>query len=72
MAGPEPDVAIAQLDGQLTSNDDQELVGVSVGVPDELALSDQHRQKLASEEAPTPTRKVTQCEHLTTRPCLSR
>jgi len=33
LAGPEPHVAIAQLDGQLTSNDDEQLVGVVMGVP---------------------------------------
>jgi hypothetical protein len=38
LAGAEPHVAVAQLNGQLTSNDDEQLIGVVVGVPDELTL----------------------------------
>jgi hypothetical protein len=32
------DVAVAQLDRQLAVEDEEEVVGVAVGVPDELAL----------------------------------
>ncbi len=39
LAGAEPHVAVAQLNGQLTSNDDEQLIGVVVGVPDELTTT---------------------------------
>ncbi len=38
LAGTEPHATVAELDGQLAVNNDEQLVGVLVGVPDELAL----------------------------------
>ena len=38
LAGSQYDVAVAKLDGQLTVNDEEQLVGVIVTVPDEFAL----------------------------------
>ncbi len=38
LAGTESHVAIAQLNAQLTGNDEEQLIGVVVGVPDELTL----------------------------------
>ena len=38
LAWPELDPAIAQLNGQPSSEDEEEIVGIGVRVPDELAL----------------------------------